>query len=99
MAFDFVVLGATGMQGRIVVRDLLEEGYSVLLCGRDKKRVSHFLNEYKTKTKFKYIEASKISTISSAIKFSRSNVVINCIEGDWNYQIFKACASLGVNCI
>lgn len=36
MNFDFVVLGATGMQGRIVVRDLLEKGYSVLLCGRDK---------------------------------------------------------------
>lgn len=28
MKFDFVVLGATGMQGRIVVRDLLENGYS-----------------------------------------------------------------------
>ena len=99
MAFDFVVLGATGMQGRIVARDLLETGYSVLLCGRDKKRVSNFLKNYKTKSNFKYIEASKISTIASAIKFSKSNVVINCIEGDWNYQVFKACAGLGVNCI
>ena len=43
--FDFVVLGATGMQGRIVTKDLLESGYSVLLCGRDKKRVEKILKK------------------------------------------------------
>lgn len=98
MKFDFVVLGATGMQGRIVVRDLLEHGYSVLLCGRDKFRVSHFLKAYK-KTEFKYIEATKIHTITEAIRYSKTDVVVNCMEGDWNYEIFKVCAKLGVNCI
>lgn len=98
IAFDFVVLGATGLQGRIVVRDLLEKGYSVLLCGRDKSRVSHFLKSYK-KTKFKYIEATKIHTIIKAIKYSKTDVVVNCIEGDWNYEIFRVCAKLGVNCV
>jgi len=98
MEFDFVVLGATGMQGRIVARDLLEKGYSVLLCGRDKSRVLHFIREYK-KTKFKYIETAKIDTITEAIKYSKSNVVINCIEGNWNYEVFKVCAQLGVNCV
>ena len=48
MKYDFVVLDATGMQGRIVSRDLLENGYSVLLCGRDKPRVEQILNKYKT---------------------------------------------------
>ncbi len=103
MAFDFIVLGATGMQGRIVVRDLLETGYSVLLCGHektgDKTIVSHFLNKYRERTEFKYIEARKISTITNAIKYSKSNVVVNCMEGDWNYDVFKVCAKLGVNCI
>lgn len=98
MIFDFVVLGATGMQGRIVVRDLLKKGYSVLLCGRDKLRVSHFLKSYK-KTEFKYTEATKMNTIIEAIKYSKSNIVVNCMEGDWNYEVFKACANLGVNCI
>jgi len=98
MAFDFIILGSTGMQGRIVVRDLLEHGYSVLLCGRDKPRVQHFLNAYK-RTAFRHIEATKINTIASAIKFSKSNIVINCMEGDWNYEVFKVCARLGVNCI
>lgn len=98
MVFDFVVLGATGMQGRIVVRDLLEKRYSVLLCGRDKPRVQHFLRKYK-RTAFRYIEATRISTIKKAIKYSKSDVVINCMEGDWNDNVFKVCARLGVNCI
>jgi saccharopine dehydrogenase-like NADP-dependent oxidoreductase len=103
MTFDFIVLGATGMQGRIVVRDLLESGYSVFLCGwektGDKKIVSHFLNKYKQRTTFRYVEARKINTIVHAIKQSKSNVVINCMEGDWNYEVFKVCTMLGVNCI
>ena len=103
MKFDFIVLGATGMQGRIVVRDLLESGHSVFLCGwektGDKKIVSHLLNKYRQRTTFRYVEARRNSTIINAIKQSKPNVVINCMEGDWNYEVFKACAMLGVNCI
>lgn len=98
MNFDFVVLGATGMQGRIVVRDLLEQGFSVLLCGRDKSRILHFIKNYK-KTEFRYIEATKIETIENAIRYSKSDVVINCMEGNWNYEVFEICVKLGVNCI
>ena len=47
MKFDFVVVGATGLQGKIASKDLLEKGYSVLLCGRDKTRVKHLLEDYK----------------------------------------------------
>jgi saccharopine dehydrogenase-like NADP-dependent oxidoreductase len=98
MKFDFVVLGATGMQGRITVRDLLENRFSVLLCGRDKSRVQHFLKKYK-KTDFRYIEATKIQTIIDAIRFSQAKIVINCMEGDWNYKVFEVCSRLKVNCI
>lgn len=103
MSFDFIILGATGMQGRIVARDLLETGYSVFLCGwektEDKKIVSHLLNKYRKRTDFRYVEARRIKTVSDAIKKSGSDVVINCMEGDWNYEVFKACAAIGVNCI
>ena len=103
MAFDFIVLGATGMQGRIVVRDLLEAGYSVLLCGHektgDKELVSHLLKKYRKRTEFRSVEARRISTIITAIKHSKSDVVVNCMEGDWNYEVFKVCAKLGVNCL
>ena len=31
MIFDFIVLGATGMQGKIVIKDLLEKGYKLFV--------------------------------------------------------------------
>lgn len=56
MAFDFIVLGATGMQGRIVSRDLLETGYSVFLCGwektGDQKNDFSFIKKIQKKNSF-----------------------------------------------
>ena len=98
MVFDFLVIGATGMQGRIVTRDLLENNYSVLLCGRDKKRVEHLLKNYR-KTDFKYVDARDIRKMASIFKHSGAGTVINCVEGDWNLNILKACIKAKVNCI
>jgi len=99
MGFDFVVLGATGMQGRIATRDLLENGYSVLLCGRDKPRIVHFLRKYYKKTDFKFVEARKIPMIVNAIVFSKSTIVVNCMEGDWNLNALRACIKANANYI
>lgn len=98
MKFDFVVFGATGMQGRIVTRDLLENDYSVLLCGRDKPRVSHLLKKYK-KTSFEYFDAKDINNMAEIIKRSGADVVADCVEGDWNLNIQKACIKANVNVI
>lgn len=98
MNFDFVVLGATGLQGRIAARDLLEKGYSVLLCGRDKARIQFLLEKFPN-AEFQEIEAKKIKTIFKAIKYSKANVVLNCIEGDWNLDVFNVCARAKVNCL
>lgn len=98
MKFDFAVLGATGMQGKIVTRDLLENGYSVLLCGRDKPRVLHLLRRY-SKTAFQYFEASDIKGTAKIIRKSGANVVVNCVEGDWNLHILKSCIMAGVHCL
>lgn len=97
--FDFVVLGATGMQGRIVSRDLLESGFSVLLCGRDKPKVSKILEKNKNKSAFEYIEMSDLNKVASVIKKSGANVVINCVEGDWNMNALKACLAAGSSCL
>lgn len=98
MRFDFVVLGATGMQGKIVTRDLLENGYSVLMSGRDKSRILHLLKKYK-KTYFKYIDVSNINNTAKLIKNSGANVVVNCVEGGWNLNVLKACIKANANCI
>ena len=97
MRFDFVVLGATGMQGKIVSRDLLENGYSVLLCGRDKSRILHLLK--KPKTGFDYIDLRDIDKTAKTIKKSGAKVVVCCAEGDWNLNALKACIKAGANSV
>jgi len=96
MRFDFVVLGATGMQGRIVTRDLLENGYSVLLCGRDKKRVDRILDAY-TKTAFEYFDAIDIKNMTKIIKKSKAKIAVNCVEGDLNLNVLEACLNAKVH--
>lgn len=98
MAFDFIVLGATGMQGKIVSRDLLEQGYSVLLCGRDKSRVEHFLRKY-PKSRFAYFSVQDRNEMRNVIKKSGAKVLINCVEGDWNDKILEVCIEAGVHSV
>ena len=97
MRFDFIVLGATGAQGRIVSRDLLESGYSVLLCGRDRSRVEHLIKKYNTR--FEYIEGENVNQLTQIIKNSKAGTVINCMEGDWNLNALNASIKAGVNSI
>lgn len=98
MRFDFVVLGATGMQGKIVSKDLLKCGHSVLMLGRDKQRLNHILKKYK-KSSFDYFEAADIGATARKLKNSGADVAVNCVEGDWNLNILKACIKTGVSCI
>ena len=87
---EFIVLGATGMQGRIVSRDLLEKGYHVLLCGRDAGRVNGLLKRYKNSS-YQSFDARDMSRTTSMLKESDAKVVINCVEGDWNLNLLTAC--------
>ncbi len=98
MGWDFVVLGATGMQGRITSKDLLENGYSVLLCGRDKPRVEHLLKKYK-KTGFEYIELRDVHRTIETLNQSKAKIVVNCAEGDWNLNVLEACIHAGSHLI
>ncbi len=99
MKFDFCVVGATGMQGKIVTRDLIESGYSVLLCGRDKSRIEYLLNKHKKKTGFEYVDLTDINNTVKVIKKSGARVVVNCAEGDQDLNSLKACIDAGVHSI
>ncbi len=98
MKFDFVVLGATGMQGKIVSRDLLERGYSVLMCGRDKSRIVHLLKRY-MKTRFEYVDLTDINNAIRVIKKSGARVAINCAEGNYDLNSLLACIKAKVHSI
>ena len=97
MKFDFCVIGATGMQGRIVTKDLLKCGYSVLLCGRDESRVKDLLKN--KKTSFAYLDLKEEEKSKKIIKNSGAKVVINCAEGDFNFKALKMFAEVGVHSI
>jgi saccharopine dehydrogenase-like NADP-dependent oxidoreductase len=99
--YDFVVLGAEGMQGKIVARDLLENDYSVLMCGwfdTDKRRVQHLIDKYYG-TGFDYSDARNVKRITKIVKRSGADVVVNCVEGNWDLHVLRACIKAGVHCI
>ena len=99
MKYDFAVFGATGMQGRIATKDLLANGYSVLLCGRDKSRVEDLLKKHKNKTEFEHIDAENIELMTRILKKHKIEIVVNCIEGDWNLNVLAACVKTKTNCV
>ena len=98
MGWDFIVLGATGMQGKIVSRDLLENGYRVLMCGRDSGRVNHLLKRYK-RSGYQSFDARNLGRMTSMLKESDAKIVVNCVEGDWNLNILKACMAARKHCL
>ncbi len=97
MKFDFVVIGATGMQGRIVTKDLLKCGYSVLLCGRDESRVKDLLKN--KKTSFVHLDLREEDDAKKTLKNSGAKVAINCAEGDWNFKALQIFVDCGVHSI
>ena len=89
MRYDFIVFGGTGLQGKICARDLLENGYSVLLVGRDSYYIKDLLNH--KKTGFMKVNLNNQKEIVNAIKKSQADVVVNCAELIFNIPIMKAC--------
>ena len=99
MKFDFIVVGATGMQGRIVTKDLVKSGYSVLMAGRDKSRIEDLLRKFPKKTAFEYLDMSnRENTIKTLIK-SGAKVAVNCVEGNWDLIFLEDAIEAGINSI
>ncbi|MBI2003919.1 saccharopine dehydrogenase NADP-binding domain-containing protein [Candidatus Pacearchaeota archaeon] len=99
MKFDFCIIGATGMQGKIAAIDLIKSGYTVFMCGRDKSRIEHLLEKYGKKVTFAYLDLRDHKNAKKIIKTSGSKVVINCAEGDWNIEALKIFAEAGVHSV
>jgi saccharopine dehydrogenase-like NADP-dependent oxidoreductase len=96
MTYDFVVFGATGQQGRIVSKDLLYNGYSVLLCGRDQGKISHLLKDFK-KSKFQYVDLREKNNVVETMKNSGASTSVNCAEGDYNLSTMEAAYDAGLH--
>lgn len=99
MKYDFIILGADGMQGSIVARDLLERGYSVFLTDIYQTRIPDLLHKYKHRAAFSFLDLRDMDRTIGTIQKSNADVVINCAEGDWNLNVCQACLHTGRHCI
>ncbi len=99
MNYDFVVLGALGMQGKIVCRDLLEKGYFVLFLDREKPLNMDLLKRYKHSSSFIQADVMNIENLKRIIQKSGANIIINCAADDVNLQALKACIEANVHSI
>ena len=96
-AYDFLVLGADGMQGNIVSRDLLEKKYRVLMADLHNNKLKKLLK--KNTAGFELIDLRDIPATIALIKKSGASVVINCAEGDWNLNVYQACVQTKTHCL
>lgn len=96
MQYDFLVLAGLGMQGKIVSRDLIESGFPVCLSYRSDFGKDEFSKRFPT-AGFEKVDLQNISDIVNVIKKTGANVVVNCAEGDWNVNAYKACLEAGAH--
>jgi saccharopine dehydrogenase-like NADP-dependent oxidoreductase len=100
MKYDFVVLGADGMQGLIATKDLLQKGYSILCADLYRTKIKKLLKESKNKKAvFKYIDLRDIEKTTKLLKESKCNVVVNCADMYWNLNVYKACVEAKMHCV
>ncbi len=95
MQYDFAVIGANGIQGKIVARDLLESGYSVLLCANDDYGIGRLLDF--PKSDLALIDLRKMDRLKRALKKSGATVAVNCSVDDFNLGVTQACLDLGIH--
>jgi lysine 6-dehydrogenase len=95
MKYDFLVLGGDGMQAKIATRDLLEHGHSVFLADLYHDTLEKILKH--PNTGFAFVDLRKTDSIVSLIKKVQPDVVLNCAEGDWDLNVYKACLEAKVH--
>lgn len=94
MKYDFLVIGSSGMQGKIVTRDLLESGYKVFCADLYREGSENNLAQYPG-TPFQFIDLRKYGDFKAFVKEMPAKVVINCAEGDWNHDVYRICLEEG----
>src|SRR5258706_10769594 len=94
---DFMILGAKGMQGKIVIRDLFEKGYTIVASGKNEKALEKLQQKYQIPTFVLDLhDTEKLTQVVGEIK---PKVVINCAEGDWDTEVYDAALANGSDVI
>lgn len=98
MKYDFLILGSSGMQGRIVTKDLLDSGFKVFCADLYREGSEPNLAQYPG-TPFSFIDLRKYDDFKTFLKGIPARVVVNCAEGDWNHDVYRACLEEGKHVI
>lgn len=97
--YDVLVFGASGIQGRIVTRDLTDSGYRVFASDKTRADIAQLREQ------FSDIAAAVLDlqrgeeAVTRLIVRVRPRVVINCAEGDWNPTVYRAALAAGTHVI
>jgi lysine 6-dehydrogenase len=95
---DVLILGGCGMQGKIVARDLLENGKSIVIGDMQRESAQKFFEKYPD-VPFEKINLQHIYATVDLIKKVKPKIVVNCAEGDWDLNVYKAALEAGVHVI
>lgn len=96
MKYDFAVIGANGMQGKIVARVLLEKGYSVLLAANDRINVDEALAKYPGRAEFVAIDLRNIESTKQLLA-GKTTILLNCAIDDYNLKVTQMALDLGIH--
>lgn len=100
MKYEFLILGGSGMQGKIAARDLLENGHSVILADLFDDGAKLIQARFPDKNiPFHKVNLLKLAPTTELIKKVKPAVVINCAESECDLTVYKACLEAGVHVI
>ncbi|MBI2356390.1 MAG: saccharopine dehydrogenase NADP-binding domain-containing protein [Candidatus Doudnabacteria bacterium] len=102
MKADFLVVGADGLQGQIVVKYFLKKGYKIFVSDIYSKNVRSVISRYgrgKGKARFVFCDLRSIPDTIDLIKKSQAPIVVNCADMYQNENVYRACLAAKRHCI
>ena len=96
--YDFLIFGAGGMQGKIVIKDLLDKGYKLFVSDFYQQHIDELQEEFSS-LDYEVIDLRDAKATSALIKKVKPFLVINCAEADWNLIVYQACLKNKVHVI
>ena len=87
------------MQGRIVCRDLIESGHTVFMADLHPEKAQELSRKFGTGNDVSEVDLREYLQIVAMLYAAEPKVVINCAEGNWNPEVYRACLEYGVHVI
>src|SRR4030095_7318950 len=91
----FVVLGGTGMMGRIAVRDLFQCKHEVVIASTDIKKSSEAASKYSSNVTAAQIDVKDTAALSMLLR--DADVAVNCVQYNLNLDVMRGALKGGAH--